>query len=190
MLHNCGRYLTYIVFSQTGRAHLLLISHTPGVRDGAIGVITLEGCLVFYGSANVLIYSDLDIIEEIISEEIVDETDRYEDNQSKRHAKRMSTAAIMRGFVIPLYFHAHELKQYSRTGSLSANGVGRTLYHLLGSVLPLSMSEVFLRKVTTVAFSANRLQNNVRKTLLFSGLMLPRVNTNFFICYRINACFR
>lgn len=38
-----------------------------------------------------------DIIEEIISEEIVDETDRYEDNQSKKRAKRMTTAAVMRG---------------------------------------------------------------------------------------------
>lgn len=32
-------------FSQTGRAHLLLISNTPGISGGAIGVITLEGML-------------------------------------------------------------------------------------------------------------------------------------------------
>ena len=30
-------------YSQTGRAHLLLISRTPGMAGGAIGVITLEG---------------------------------------------------------------------------------------------------------------------------------------------------
>lgn len=35
--------------------------------------------------------------KEIISEEIVDETDRYEDNQSKRRAKRLTTSAVMRG---------------------------------------------------------------------------------------------
>lgn len=29
--------------SQTGRAHLLLVSTTPGVAGGALGVITLEG---------------------------------------------------------------------------------------------------------------------------------------------------
>jgi len=29
--------------SQTGRAHLLLLSKTPGGAGGAIGVITLEG---------------------------------------------------------------------------------------------------------------------------------------------------
>jgi len=76
---NCFQALDYF---QTGRAHLLLISRTPGVSGGAIGVITLE-----------------DIIEEIISEEIIDETDQYEDNQTKRRAKRLTNAAVMRGIV-------------------------------------------------------------------------------------------
>ncbi|KAJ3877619.1 hypothetical protein F5051DRAFT_407942 [Lentinula edodes] len=76
---NCFQALDYF---QTGRAHLLLISSTPGLAGGALGVITLE-----------------DIIEEIISEEIVDETDRYEDNVSKRRARRATTATIMRGIV-------------------------------------------------------------------------------------------
>ncbi|CAK5266481.1 unnamed protein product [Mycena citricolor] len=39
------------------------------------------------------------IIEEIISEEIVDETDRYADNVSKQRAKRATTADVMRGIV-------------------------------------------------------------------------------------------
>ncbi|KAG2135141.1 hypothetical protein DEU56DRAFT_400233 [Suillus clintonianus] len=76
---NCFQALDYF---QTGRAHLLLISRTPGSPGGGIGVITLE-----------------DVIEEIISEEIVDETDQYEDNQSKRHANRMINATVMRDIV-------------------------------------------------------------------------------------------
>ncbi|KAJ7803036.1 DUF21-domain-containing protein [Mycena leptocephala] len=72
---NCFQALDYF---QTGRAHLLLISQTPGKPGGAIGVITLEGDP---------------------SEEIVDETDQYSDNVSKQHAKRITTAAVMRGIV-------------------------------------------------------------------------------------------
>ncbi|KAG1758304.1 hypothetical protein EDD22DRAFT_972245 [Suillus occidentalis] len=76
---NCFQALDYF---QTGRAHLLLVSQTPGSPGGGIGVITLE-----------------DVIEEIISEEIVDETDQYEDNQSKRYAKRMVNTTAMRDIV-------------------------------------------------------------------------------------------
>ncbi|KAF8168562.1 hypothetical protein B0H34DRAFT_646383 [Crassisporium funariophilum] len=74
---NCFQALDYF---QTGRAHLLLISRTPGKAGGALGVITLEG-------------------NEIISEEIVDETDQYEDNRSKRRARRQTTSSIMGGIV-------------------------------------------------------------------------------------------
>ncbi|CAA7266424.1 unnamed protein product [Cyclocybe aegerita] len=76
---NCFQALDYF---QTGRAHLLLISRTPGKPGGAIGVITLE-----------------DVIEEIISEEIVDETDLYEDNHSKRRVRRIWPTRTLSGIV-------------------------------------------------------------------------------------------
>jgi len=38
----CGPSFLKNDFSQTGRAHLLLISETPGIAGGAIGIITLE----------------------------------------------------------------------------------------------------------------------------------------------------
>ncbi|KAJ7204112.1 hypothetical protein GGX14DRAFT_460871 [Mycena pura] len=80
---SCFQALDYF---QTGRAHLLLISNTPGKAGGSIGVITLEGALRPRSF-------------EILSEEIVDETDRYEDNVTKHQASRMATAAVMRGIV-------------------------------------------------------------------------------------------
>ncbi len=35
--------MTSDITSQTGRAHLLLLSERPGLPGGALGVITLEG---------------------------------------------------------------------------------------------------------------------------------------------------
>ncbi|KAI0369876.1 DUF21-domain-containing protein [Pilatotrama ljubarskyi] len=98
---NCFQALDYF---QTGRAHLLLLSRTPGIEGGAIGVITLE-----------------DIIEEMISEEIVDETDRYEDNVSKRRARRTKNAAVMKGIVEYRGGRTNSLFETDRTPLLSRN---------------------------------------------------------------------
>jgi len=43
-------------YSQTGRAHLLLVSRTPGKAGGAIGVITLEGLYLSYFEPQSLIH--------------------------------------------------------------------------------------------------------------------------------------
>ncbi|KAJ7651764.1 hypothetical protein B0H17DRAFT_1215225 [Mycena rosella] len=65
---NCFQALDYF---QTGRAHLLLINRTPGKVGGAIGVIMLE-----------------DIIEKILSEEIVDETGRIVERRHSPSVER------------------------------------------------------------------------------------------------------
>ncbi|KAI8089592.1 uncharacterized protein BX664DRAFT_333417 [Halteromyces radiatus] len=58
--------LDILNFFQEGKSHLALISSNPGGVGGALGVITLE-----------------DVIEELIGEEIIDETDIYVDVHKK-----------------------------------------------------------------------------------------------------------
>ncbi|KAI9491519.1 hypothetical protein BDB00DRAFT_978236 [Zychaea mexicana] len=62
--------LDILNFFQEGRSHMALVSTNPGEKGGAMGVITLE-----------------DVIEELIGEEIIDETDVYVDGkeQSCKH---------------------------------------------------------------------------------------------------------
>ncbi|UKZ80950.1 hypothetical protein TrVFT333_008715 [Trichoderma virens FT-333] len=54
--------LDIINFFQEGKSHMVLVSEYPGANHGALGVVTLE-----------------DVIEELIGEEIVDESDVYVD---------------------------------------------------------------------------------------------------------------
>ncbi|KAK4054686.1 cell agglutination protein Mam3 [Microbotryomycetes sp. JL221] len=70
-------------YFQQGRSHILLVSRTPGIPGGAIGVVTLE-----------------DVIEEMIGEEIIDETDLYVDLNNKVKvvrgpSKRVSTGKAL-----------------------------------------------------------------------------------------------
>jgi len=94
---SCFQALDYF---QTGRSHLLLITTTPGTpsTEPPRGVITLE-----------------DIIEEIIGEEIVDETDRFESNTNKSAAKRQTNAAVMKG----IFENASRGRPFDRVNSVS-----------------------------------------------------------------------
>lgn len=83
-------------YFQQGRSHILLVSTTPGREGGAIGVVSLE-----------------DVIEEMIGEEIVDETDLYVDlhnkikvvrGPSKRVAAGKALAPLIQGKLSFLFF--------------------------------------------------------------------------------------
>jgi hypothetical protein len=65
---------------------MVLVSESPGEDHGALGVVTLE-----------------DVIEELIGEEIVDETDVFVD--VSRHLKRMNPAAA--------FAHRHSFRRIS-----------------------------------------------------------------------------
>jgi hypothetical protein len=60
-----------------------------------------------------LVLRGVDVIEEIIGEEIVDETDRYESNMSKRVADRKSNAVIMKGYVLCLPLPSQPIEYWS-----------------------------------------------------------------------------
>ncbi|GAA5915406.1 hypothetical protein JCM6882_001415 [Rhodosporidiobolus microsporus] len=66
--------LDVLNYFQQGRSHILLVSDTPGEPGGAMGVVSLE-----------------DVIEEMIGEEIVDETDLYIDIHAKTKVVRAPT---------------------------------------------------------------------------------------------------
>lgn len=67
-------------YFQQGRSHMILVSDHPGESRGALGVVTLE-----------------DVIEEMIGEEIVDETDVFVDVHNKIKVVRNRQAATSTG---------------------------------------------------------------------------------------------
>ena len=78
---SCLNILNYF---QEGKSHMIVVSENPGEPTGAVGVLTLE-----------------DVIEELIGEEIVDESDVYIDinkNIKRKHpgplAKRNLTSYL------------------------------------------------------------------------------------------------
>ncbi|RMZ87832.1 hypothetical protein DV736_g4938, partial [Chaetothyriales sp. CBS 134916] len=76
--------LDIINFFQEGKSHMILVSEYPGEDHGAIGVVTLE-----------------DVIEELIGEEIVDESDVYIDvHKAIRRAIPAPRMRIPRGHVV------------------------------------------------------------------------------------------
>src|SRR5438045_1702494 len=101
---------------------MVLVSESPGECRGAIGVVTLE-----------------DVIEELIGEEIVDETDVFVD--VSRHVRRMTPAAAY----VHHQFHRISSRQALRrtpsegeTRTLSRPGTFSTNVPTMGTMKPLN----------------------------------------------------
>ena len=96
-------------YFEQGRAHLLLVSNTPGVEGGAIGIVSLE-----------------DVIEELLSTEIVDEDDVYVDNHKKDKVVRTVTPSKVASSRVslsmgPLFQSALDFRTRKRSGSVSSS---------------------------------------------------------------------
>ncbi|KAG9787997.1 Protein MAM3 [Exophiala dermatitidis] len=76
--------LDIVNFFQEGKSHMVLVSEYPGEDHGALGVVTLE-----------------DVIEELIGEEIVDESDVFVDvHKAIRRAMPAPTRRIPKTFIV------------------------------------------------------------------------------------------
>ncbi|KIX05852.1 uncharacterized protein Z518_03825 [Rhinocladiella mackenziei CBS 650.93] len=76
--------LDIVNFFQEGKSHMVLVSEYPGDDHGALGVVTLE-----------------DVIEELIGEEIVDESDVFVDvHKAIRRAMPAPTRRIPKTFLL------------------------------------------------------------------------------------------
>lgn len=89
---SCLNILNYF---QEGKSHMIVVSETPGEPTGALGVLTLE-----------------DVIEELIGEEIVDESDVYID--INKNIKRKNPGPLAKR---NLTAYLHNLYQQSASNS-------------------------------------------------------------------------
>ena len=102
---SCLNILNYF---QEGKSHMIVVSENPGEPTGAVGVLTLE-----------------DVIEELIGEEIVDESDVYIDinkNIKRKHpgplAKRNLTS----------YLHTLYQRNSSSNPNSKRNSIDSSVY--------------------------------------------------------------
>lgn len=96
---SCLNILNYF---QEGKSHMVVVSERPGDSDGGIGVLTLE-----------------DVIEELIGEEIVDESDVFIDID--RNIKRVEPGPLAKRHLTQ-YLHS----LYTSSNRVSMDGIAET----------------------------------------------------------------
>lgn len=139
---SCLNILNYF---QEGKSHMIVVSDTPGEPTGALGVLTLE-----------------DVIEELIGEEIVDESDVYID--INKNIKRKNPGPLLKR---NLTAYLHNLYQQSASNS-KRNSIDSTGPVVSSSSAPSSNPVMIgqmlkpgqkLHKSTNIDSSPNRVRS-------------------------------
>lgn len=134
---SCLNILNYF---QEGKSHMIVVSDTPGEPTGALGVLTLE-----------------DVIEELIGEEIVDESDVYIDINN--NIKRKHPGPLLKR---NLTAYLHNLYQQSASNS-KRNSIDSTGPVFSSSSAPsgnaLLIGQSSYLKPSIVDSSPNRVRN-------------------------------
>ncbi|KAI1327416.1 DUF21-domain-containing protein [Xylariaceae sp. FL0255] len=144
--------LDIINFFQEGKSHMVLISEFPGEDHGALGVVTLE-----------------DVIEELIGEEIIDESDVYVDvHKAIRRANpapkaRSHRKDMMNKDLIDLTDDTQPRDQYHRAPHSTPSENGAMLLHKRRS----STGEDGIVVRTTVPVKSNF--EDIRDSLKYLG---------------------
>ncbi|KAL1610772.1 cell agglutination protein Mam3 [Paraconiothyrium brasiliense] len=105
--------LDIINFFQEGKSHMVLVSDFPGDSYGAVGVVTLE-----------------DVIEELIGEEIIDESDVFVDvHKAIRRIHPAPRTRIPKGEIVadPTHKHTEAVKDGELQVEQSENSSGKRL---------------------------------------------------------------
>lgn len=92
--------LDILNFFQEGRSHMVLVTDNPGANGGALGIITLE-----------------DVIEELIGEEIIDETDVFVDVHNKIRVMRTPTTPKTKKRIAPLLRNTRTVSKDRRSAA-------------------------------------------------------------------------
>ena len=151
-------------YFQQGKAHLLLVSNTPGVEGGAIGIVSLE-----------------DVIEELLSAEIVDEDDVYVDVHKKDKVVRTVTPAKVAASraslsMGPLLQTALDFRHKKRSGSVSSTYSSVNSFepkhehklshsHHVSTSSPIQLNTFPPRPPSASATHARALSNSTNKVL-------------------------
>ncbi|KAI5294629.1 hypothetical protein KEM52_003568 [Ascosphaera acerosa] len=98
--------LEIVNFFQEGKSHMVIVSESPGDDHGAIGVVTLE-----------------DVIEELIGEEIIDESDVFVDvHKAIRRLTPAPQLMLPKGMFVPSIAARTRIEAQNAEGLSSSDG--------------------------------------------------------------------